>query len=152
MENQQEQQQNLGKEFKKEEDRFKRNLAKLGVVVGKQTGGSTKLALPKKVPASKLGDLVDELFEDERKQKIIDTKNKLKETLTEFGKYSQNLKEQELTLAKFKLEQQKNFNKKIEGLLNSIEEDDELKKLYTAAMGGAMTGEEVREEEPKNEE
>lgn len=118
----------------KTEKKFNSILSKLVAVVG----GKENLKVPNKVPKNELGNLVQELFKEERETTIKESKEKLRNLLKAYAEMERAISNKRKELDKLEKEKKEEFSKAAEELFNKIEDIGEVEKLYYKGMKDAV--------------
>jgi hypothetical protein len=108
------------------EKKFSAALNKLVAVVG----GKENLKIPKKTPKDQLGDLISDLFKEERENTLKDTKESLRNLLKQYAEMDKAFAAKQKELDDLKKQKKDEFAKAAESLFNKIEDVGEIEKTY----------------------
>jgi len=112
------QQENSGKL----KEKFEKNINKLNSLLG-GSGSDDKLKADNKIKKSELTSIIDELFQEEREKKQLETKEKFKKLITNYREYLKLVREKEKELETLKSNKMKEYNKEAEDLFKTIQDD-----------------------------
>jgi uncharacterized small protein (DUF1192 family) len=110
----------------KVEKKFTSALNKLVAVVG----GKQNLKIPNKTPKDQLGNVIDELFKEERENILKDTKEGLRNILKQYAEMDKAFKLKQQEIDKLQKQKKEEFTKAAEALFNKIEDVGDVEKLY----------------------
>lgn len=126
----------------KESQVFERNLKTLAAIVG----GEEKLIPASKVPADKLGELVEGLLKEEKEATEKEIIGKLRALLNSYVTLQKELKAKEQELEKLKNQKLKEFNEASKALFARVDGLRAKEEEYYTALGAAVQGKEDGEE------
>lgn len=123
-------QQDSGKEFKKQEGLFNKNIQSLVAIYG----GEKNLGKPK-VPKSEMENLMGELFKEDRELVEQEVKVGLRDLVKKRADFNKTIAEEEKKLQAVKLAKMKEFNQAANQLYLKIAGLSEIEKTYLDSLG-----------------
>ena len=117
------------------EKKFSAALNKLVAVVG----GKENLKISRKTPMDQVGNVVSELFKEERESILIETKDSLRNLLKKYAEMEKAVSEKRKELDKLEKQKKDEFSKAAESLFSKIEGVGEIEKVYYAALKSTVS-------------
>lgn len=126
---------NLGKEAKKVNDAYLKNI---GLLKQMNVLNDKGLAVGSKLPKDELGDVVAEFMKEKKEETIARVKTGLKGALQTKLDADKAIAEEKKKFEQFELNKKKEFNAKCAELFKELEGLQEMEKSYYASLGGAL--------------
>jgi hypothetical protein len=117
------------------EKKFASALNKLVAVVG----GKENLKISRKTPQDQVGDVVSELFKEEREAVLVETKESLRNLLKQYAEMEKAVSDKRKELDKLEKQKKDEFSKAAENLFSKIEGVGEIEKVYYSALKSTVS-------------
>lgn len=117
------------------EKKFASALSKLVAVVG----GKENLKISRKTPQDQVGDVVSELFKEERETVLVETKESLRNLLKQYAEMEKAVSDKRKELDKLEKQKKDEFSKAAENLFSKIEGVGEIEKVYYSALKSTVS-------------
>ncbi len=117
------------------EKKFSAALNKLVAVVG----GKENLKISRKTPMDQIGNVVSELFKEERESVLIETKDSLRSLLKQYAEMERAVSDKRKELDKLEKQKKDEFSKAAETLFSKIEGVGDIEKVYYAALKSTVS-------------
>jgi len=121
---------NQGKEAKKVKDLFDRNIKTMVAIVG----GTKNMDLKNKIPANDVGNLVDELFKEDREAAVKEAKDELRTILKKRVALENELAAKRKEFEAIEIAKKKEFNQQFAKVIGKFESLGQLESQYYSVL------------------